>query len=115
MAGKWPWPDDSKDDRYRRIIDHYRNALADADLDQCLSLDKLMADYGQPWISDNSIVDVNAMMSAGDIAERFGISVWNVRDWARRHPEKIRRHKSANGRTLFRLGDVLTYNANKNG
>lgn len=109
----WPWPNDNRDARYRRIIDHYRNALAEADLDACLSLDKLMADYGQSWVSDNSIVDVNAMMSAKDIAERFGIAEWNVRDWARRHPDRIRKHKTARGRTLFRLGDVLTCNAAK--
>lgn len=113
MAGKWPWPADTKTDRLRRIIDHYRNALADIDLDACLALDKLMADYGQSWVSDNSIVDVNAMMSAKDIADRFGLAEWDVRNWARRYPEKIRQHKANNGRTLFRLGDVLTYNANK--
>lgn len=104
----WPWPDDTREDRYRRIIDHYRNALAEADLDACLALDKRMADYGQSWVSDNSVVDVNAMMSAREIAERFDISEWNVRDWHRRHPHLIMSHKGSNGRRLFRLGDVLT-------
>ena len=113
MSDRWPWPADSKEDRLRRIIDHYRQGLADIDLEACLVLDKKMADYGQPWISDNSIVDVNAMLSAKDVAERFGLSEWNVRDWARRNPDKIRRNKAAKGRTLFRLGDVLTYSANK--
>ncbi|QFG10324.1 excise [Mycobacterium phage DyoEdafos] len=113
MPPKWPWPGDTKDDRYRRIIDHYRTALADIDLEACLVVDKKMAEYGQPWVSDNSIIDVNEMLSAKQLAERFGLSEWNVRDWARRHPERIRKHKAANGRTLFRVGDVLTYHATK--
>jgi hypothetical protein len=78
-----------------------------------LVIDRKMADYGQPWVSDNSVVDVNEMLSAKAFAERFGISEWNVRDWSRRHPDKIRKHKAANGRTLFRVGDVLTYDATK--
>lgn len=112
-ASKWPWPTDTRTDKLRRIIDHYRSALAEADLDACLRLDKRMADYGQSWVSDNSIVDVNAMMSAKAIAEQFGLEEFDVRNWAKRHPERIRQHKAGNGRMLFQLGDVLTYNANK--
>ncbi len=72
-----------------------------------------MAEYGQPWVSDNSIIDVNEMLSAKQLSERFGISEWDVRNWAKRHPDKIRRHKAANGRTLFRVGDVLTFHATR--
>ncbi|OYN81741.1 hypothetical protein [Mycolicibacterium sphagni] len=113
MAGSWPWPEDTKDDRLRRIIDHYRDALADIDLEACLGVDKLMVDYGQPWVCDNTVVDVNAMVPARWFFEKYGIPEWNIRDWSRRHPERIRKHKAANGRTLFRVGDVLTYNATK--
>ncbi|ADL71052.1 hypothetical protein LEBRON_89 [Mycobacterium phage LeBron] len=112
-APKWPWPSDTKEDRYRRIIDHYRSALAEADYEACAKVDNQMVEYGQGWVCDNSIIDVNEMLSAKELAERFGLSEWNVRDWARRHPDKIRKHKAANGRTLFRVGDVLTYHATK--
>lgn len=111
--GNWPWPDDSREDRLRRIIDHYRSALADIDLEACLALDNRMVDYGQGWVCDNSIVDVNEMLSAKAICERFGIEEWDVRNWAHRHPDKIQKYKANNGRTLFRVGDVLTYNALK--
>ena len=78
-----------------------------------MAVDKQMIQYGQPWVCDNSIIDVNEMMSAKQLAERFGLSEWDVRNWARRNPELIRTHKAANGRTLFRVGDVLTYSASR--
>lgn len=109
--GNWPWPNDTKDARYRRIIDHYRSALADADYGRCVEVDNRMIEYGQPWVCDNSIVDVNDMLSAKAIAERFGIAEWDVRNWDRRNPGKIRKHKAASGRTLFRVGDVLSLRA----
>lgn len=109
----WPWPTDSKDDRLRRIIDHYRTALAEIDLEACLAVDKKMVAYGQGWVCDNSIVDVNEMLSAKQMAEKFGFLEFNVRNWARRHPELILSYKAANGRTLYRVGDILTYHATK--
>lgn len=111
--GNWPWPEDSKEDRLRRIIDHYRSALAEVDMEACINLDNRMIAYGQPWVCDNSVIDVNEMLSAKAICERFGLEEFNVRAWARRHPERIRKHKASNGRTLFRVGDVLAYNAMK--
>lgn len=105
---KWPWPKDSKEDRFRRIIDHYRNALADADLQACMALDKRMADYGQAWVSDNSIIDVNEMMTAQELAERHGIAVWDVFNWERQG--KYRGVKCGS-RKRFRQGDVLAAKA----
>lgn len=108
MTG-WPWPADSKEDRLRRIIDHYRDKLSEVDSVACREVDDLMVEYGQGWVCDDSIIDVNEMLSAKAICERFGLSEWNVRDWARRNPDKIRKHKNSNGRTLFRVGDVLAF------
>lgn len=82
-------------------------------MEACREIDKTMAGYGQAWVSDNSIVDVKEMMSARQFAERFGISEWDVRNWAKRHPNRIRKYKAANGRTLYRVGDVLAFQATK--
>lgn len=111
--GTWPWPEDNREDRLRRIIDHYRSALAEADMNACLALDNRMVDYGQGWVCDNTIINVDEMLSAKAIAERFGIAEFNLRAWVRRHPERIKKYKASNGRTLFRVGDVLAYNGNK--
>lgn len=109
----WPWPGDTREDRLKRIIDHYRSALAEVDYEACANLDNLMVNCGQGWVCDNSIVDVNEMLSAKQMAEKFGLVEFDVRNWSRRHPELIRKHKAANGRTLYRVGDVLTYHAMK--
>lgn len=106
MTGSWPWPNDTKDDRYRRIIDHYRNELYDADLERCLEIDALMAKYGQAWISDNGIIDVNAMMTARELAEKHGLSEWDIRNWERAgHIIGFRSGR----KVLFRQGDVLAW------
>ncbi|WP_195167162.1 helix-turn-helix domain-containing protein [Mycobacteroides abscessus] len=102
----WPWPDDTKDDRYRRIIDHYRTALLEADKEACYLLDKRMADFGQAWISNNDIIDVNAMMTARELSEKHGISVWTIYNW-----ERMGRYRGVKtgARKLFRQGDVLKW------
>lgn len=107
---EWPWPADTKDDKFRRIIDSYRTALMEVDATNCRLVDARMAEYGQSWISSNEPVDVNALKSAAEIAEQFGIQPWNIMDWSRRHPGKIPKHKRG-GRVLFRVGDVIAYQA----
>lgn len=109
MSGKWPWPD-STQDRLRRIIDVYRTCLMEADEHTCRLVDARMIEFGQGWVCSESVIDVNRMVTAQEIAEEFGINTWNVHDWARRHPDLIPKHKKGS-RTLFRLGDVLTYQA----
>lgn len=111
---EWPWPRDTREDRLKRIIDSYRTALMEADALACRHLDARMAEFGQGWISSDIIVDVNRMVTAQEVAAEFGLQPWNVMDWARRHPDKIPKHKQG-GRTLFRLGDVLAYQAMEKG
>lgn len=80
----------------------------EADPLACHHLDARMAEYGQAWIAGETVVDVDRMMSAKEIADEFGLQPWNIVDWARRHPDKIPKHKKG-GRTLYRVGDVLDY------
>ncbi|OMC55450.1 hypothetical protein A5747_13530 [Mycobacterium sp. IS-836] len=84
--------------------------LCDASV--CGIVDDNMRDWGQGWVCSETPVDVNRLMSAKEIAEEFGLQPWNVHDWARRHPDLIPKHKQ-DGRTLFRLGDVLAYRAGR--
>lgn len=109
--GKWPWQE-STQDRLRRIIEIYRFALVEADPILASTVDEKMRDWGQGWICSDTIVDVNRLMSAEKIAQELGINPWNVHDWSRRHPDLIPRRK-ADGRTAYRLGDVLSYQAAK--
>lgn len=105
----WPWPE-TETDRLRRIIDYYRDALLEEAPTRCLELDAVMAEYGQGWITDNEIIDVNQLMTAREVSEyiqaRFGedVSVFDVRNWERAGSYSGIWRGS---RKYFRLGDVL--------
>lgn len=98
----------------RRIIEFYRFALMDADPEACAQVDKLMYDCGQDWvIPHDEAIDPERLMTARDISQEFGIAPFNVRDWSRRHPDVIPRRGTYKNRILYRLGDVLKYEAEK--
>ncbi|MBF4194610.1 hypothetical protein [Mycolicibacterium phlei] len=109
--GEWPWPNDTREDRLKRIIDSYRTALMEVDPQTCRLIDARMVAYGQKWITSDVVVDVERLVTAQEVAEQFDINPWNVHDWARRHPDKIPRRGKKNGKTLFRLGDIIAYQA----
>lgn len=109
--GEWPWQE-NETDRLRRILHHYRNALLEECPTRCLTVDELMFQYGQEWITDDSVIDVNEYVTAKQIWQRFGISDWNIRDWARRNPDEIRTRK-VGGKRLFLLGDILRHQARR--
>jgi hypothetical protein len=96
--------------RYRRIIDSYRTALQEVDPHACRLVDARMYEFGEGWVSEDAPVDVNRLMSAKEIADEFGFNPWNIKDWARRHPDRIPKHQFGT-RILFRLGDVLAFQA----
>lgn len=100
--------------RYRRIIDAYRFKLLEVDQLACRVVDGQMYDAGEAWITNgsDSPPDLDRLMTAKEIADEFGFSAQNVKDWARRHPELITKHREG-GRVLFRLRQVLRYQAMK--
>lgn len=102
-----PWHD-----RYRRIIDAYRAKLMEISPTSCKSVDIKVEDLGEGWVSDDREIDLDRLMTAGEIAERFGLKPHNIRDWARRHPERITTHKQGS-KTLFQVRDVLRYQSGK--
>lgn len=110
--GSWPWPRDTREDRLKRIVDSYRTALMESDPATCRILDARMGQYGQGWISSDVIVDVERLVTAQEVSEQFDINPWNIHDWARRHPDQIPKRGKQDGKTLFRLGDIIAYQAN---
>lgn len=95
------------------IIDLYRSKLREVNPAACNAVDDVLWSRGEKWIVNDAPVDPGRMMSAREIAEQFGFSEQNVRDWARRHPEKIPTHKQPDGRVLYRLRDVLSHRSGK--
>jgi hypothetical protein len=77
----------------------------------CDAVDDLMWHWRERWLVNKAPVDPTRMMSAAEIAEEFGFTEQNVRDWARRHPDKVPTHKQSDGRALYLLRDVLLYRA----
>lgn len=104
MAGLWPWPRDSRVGRLVRIIDQYREALQQVDPAACQSLDNRMRAWGQGWVCNNEIVDVNEMASAKSIADRHPVSVWDIYNWER---DGLYSGKKVGARKLYKVGDVL--------
>lgn len=105
----WPWPRDTTQDRLKRIIDSYRTALRDVDPTACDLVDGRMSEYGQTWLVNDEIVDVNAVQTATEIAGRFGLAPWDIQNWAHRYPEKLPKRGKRGGKNLFRVGDVLGF------
>lgn len=108
----WPWSRDTHEDRLKRIIDSYRTALMDVDPATCRLVDARMAEYGQGWISSDVIVDVERLVTAEEVSQEFDINPWNVHQWAHRHPDQIPKRGKKDGKTLFRLGDIIAYQVN---
>lgn len=74
----------------------------------CAAVDATVED----WVSDDSPIEMDRYLSASEIANRFGLSAHNIRDWSRRHPDKVPKHKMG-GKALFLVRDVLKYQAAK--
>lgn len=74
----------------------------------CDAVDVQMINSGERWVCDERPLDLDALMSAREIADRFGLEVHDIRNWARRHPEKIRAQKHKNG-VRYLVRDVLKY------
>lgn len=112
MARAWPWRTDTTHDRLRRIAESYRTGLKEIDPEACRLIDARMIEFGQHWIVDSDmIVNVEDLVTAQQVAEEFGFAPWNVHDWSRRHPDMIPKRGRREGKTLYRLGDILAYQA----
>ncbi|OHT95399.1 hypothetical protein [Mycobacteroides chelonae] len=110
MSDGWPWQE-NETDRLRRIIHHYRNALLEECPTRCLTVDELMFQYGQEWITDDEIIDVDQLLTAREVCEyiaaKWGtskVSPFDVRNWERAGAFVGEKRGS---RKYFRLGDVL--------
>lgn len=106
---EWPWPEDGTLDRLKRIIHSYRDALRTMDPSTCDLVDARMVEFGQGWVCDNQVVDVNELKPAVEIAEQFGFHPWDIHNWHQRHPEEIPIRGKRGNKNLFRVGDVLAY------
>lgn len=98
-------------DILRWVADQYRQKLLQVDQQACHEIDLVMARAGQSWICDETIIDPDELLTAGEIEARFGIREFTIRALARRYGIEVRgRRGLAN---LYRLGDILSARAAK--
>lgn len=96
--------------RYRRIIDAYRNALMHIDSAACRAVDLRVETWGEKWIT-TQIGDFDALMTASEIAENFGLAKHDIRNWTRRYPELVPVRGKRGNANLYRIRDVMIFHA----
>ncbi|EOM77284.1 DNA-binding protein [Rhodococcus rhodnii] len=108
MTRPWPFPGDSQLDIARRLALAYRAALAERDPAACRALDAEAADFGQSWtVPQTMTVDEDDLVTAGEAADLVGVTAATVYQWA--HRGYIERRTGTDGRTRYRVGDVLDH------
>lgn len=98
--------------RYRRIIDAYRESLRLRDPEMCRVIDGNMEAWGEGWVCDDEVPDMDALMTAAALARKFGFQRWDIANWVR--AGNITAHPYPGTGSLYRVGDVLAFFAQKN-
>lgn len=109
----WPWPNDSREDRARRVALSYRQLveliaagrIEDAG-ESLTRLDAKWSELGQGWVRPtHAPLDTDAWLAPAELAELLHIDARNICHWARRG--HIR--PAIDGR--YNVGDVIRYGA----
>lgn len=95
----------------RRIIESYRLALLEHAPQVCEAIDKKMVAYGQKWVCSEVVIERERLVTAGEVAEEFGIQIHDIRNWSKRHPDEIPKRGTRGNQHTYRLGDILLYMA----
>jgi hypothetical protein len=104
----WPFPGDTELDKARRIAQDYRRELARLDPDLCRQLDDAARRLGQPWIAPiRADLDLDTKLHPARLAEHLAgqVTANQISQWGTRR--RIPRHTDRDGRTVYRVGDVL--------
>lgn len=108
MSKPWPWPADTSRDIARRLAQAYRTQLANSDPEACERLDAEAIGFGQTWIVPAPVhFDEDDIVVAPEAAELAGVTAEVIYQWAARG--HIPRRPGPDGRTGFRVGDVLDH------
>jgi hypothetical protein len=109
----WPWPGDTELDKRTRICHDYRRELRRLDPDLCDRMDAAACRLGQHWVAPRpATLDLDSMLPAAEMARYLNheISADQIRQLGCRHARGgngIPRHTDRDGRTVYRLGDIL--------
>lgn len=121
MRVAWPWPENGRVDRTRRVATSYRRLLELALAGQIddpaaalADLDNRWNELGQGWVtpSDQPLY-LDDWLTPSELAELFHVDSQSFRHWARRgHISSI---VSTDGVRRYRVGDVVEYARRRSG
>ncbi len=60
-----------------------------------------------------SIIDVNEVKTAAEIAGQFGLAAYDIQNWHRRHPDLLPVVGKRGNKNLYLVGDVIRYVAGR--
>lgn len=93
-------------DILRWVADQYRKELYRVDAEACHNVDLVMVRAGQSWVCDDSIVDVDELLTAKQFELKYGITENAVQKLVLRHGIPPR---GKQGRAyMYRVGDILS-------
>lgn len=107
-GGVWPWPADTALDIARRLLQTYREALAQRDPLACEQIDARAAAVGQGWVKPTlEVWGDDDLVTTAEAAELAGVSADVIRQWGRRG--HLPRLTASDGTRRWRAGDVRTH------
>lgn len=116
---RWPWPQDSREDRARRVAHSYRRlalrlaASVHNSRNSVTELDQHWLDHGQSWlVPTQSTINPDDWVTSYEASELFSVPAKSVYDWGRRgHIRKLAAAK--NGIVRYSVGDIIQYSHNR--
>jgi hypothetical protein len=106
----WPWLGDSELEKRERIARDYRNALHAIDPHYCSELDRAYQRLGHRWINPQvAILDLEAHVPAGQLAELIGVKIDVIYQWA--HRGHITKYRNDRAETVYLVGEAVDYHA----
>lgn len=112
----WPWPQDSREDRAKRVALSYRH-LAEAAANGAIAVTNMAAALrklddqwtvlGAGWVQPiPEPLNLDDWVTAPDMAGLFHVPARTIRDWGVRGNIRVRRD---HGATMYNVGDVVDH------
>lgn len=120
----WPWPDDTPEDKAKRVARSYRGLVQSIAQGRCTDpagdlhrLDQHWLELDQHWVMPQVVpFDPDEWLSAADMVVAFAhyktLTEGQIRNWAylkRRGADGISEVPGPDGRPLYNTGDVMSH------
>lgn len=76
---------------------------------ECKMVDHRMWECGEGWLSNDSELNLDSLKTASEIAQQFGLAIYDIQNWHKRHPDLIPVKGKWRGKNLYLVRDVVGY------